>query len=54
MSKLNIDQSSIKKLFEDKKSDFLIHDYQRPYAWTEAECQTLWDDILSFRFLVMM
>lgn len=24
MSKLNIDQSSIKKLFEDKKSDFLI------------------------------
>lgn len=33
MSKLNIDQSSIKKLFEDKKSDFLIPDYQRPYAW---------------------
>lgn len=50
MSKLNIDQSSIKKLFEDKKSDFLIPDYQRPYAWTEAECQTLWDDIFEFSF----
>ena len=50
MSKLNIDQSSIKKLFEDKKSDFLIPVYQRPYAWTDAECQTLWDDIFEFAF----
>lgn len=50
MSKLNIDQSSIKKLFEDKKSDFLIPDYQRPYAWTDVECQTLWDDIFEFAF----
>ena len=50
MSKLNIDQSSIKKLFEDKKSDFLIPDYQRPYAWTDSECQTLWDDIFEFAF----
>ena len=48
MSKLNIDQKSIFALFNDKKSDFLIPDYQRPYAWTEAECQTLWDDIFTF------
>ena len=50
MSKLNIDQSSILKLFSDKKSDFLIPDYQRPYAWSDAECQTLWDDIFEFAF----
>lgn len=50
MSKLNIDQSSIRKLFEDKKSDFLIPDYQRPYAWGEDECQTLWEDIFEFAF----
>lgn len=50
MSKLNIDQKTIKELFSDKKSDFLIPDYQRPYAWGEAECQTLWDDIFSFAF----
>ena len=50
MSKLNIDQSSVKKLFTDKKSDFLIPDYQRPYAWGELECSTLWDDIFSFAF----
>lgn len=50
MSKLNIDQSSIKELFTDKKADFLIPDYQRPYAWGENECQTLWDDIFAFAF----
>lgn len=48
MSKLNVDQKTIKDLFQSKKSDFLIPDYQRPYAWGEAECRTLWDDIFSF------
>ena len=50
MSKLNIDQQSVYQLFSDKKSDFLIPDYQRPYAWGETECQTLWDDIFAFSF----
>lgn len=50
MSKLNVDQQTVKRLFEDKKSDFLIPDYQRPYAWTNVECQTLWDDIFTFAF----
>lgn len=48
MSKLNIDQKSILSLFSDKKSDFLIPDYQRPYAWSDKECQRLWDDIFEF------
>lgn len=50
MSKLNVDQKSIKDLFQSKHADFLIPDYQRPYAWGEEECQTLWDDIFSFAF----
>lgn len=50
MSKLNIDQQTIKELFSNKRSDFLIPDYQRPYAWGEVECQTLWDDIFMFAF----
>lgn len=50
MSKLNIDQQTIYQLFSDKKSDFLIPDYQRPYAWEETECQQLWDDIFEFAF----
>lgn len=48
MSKLNIDQKSILSLFSDKKADFLIPDYQRPYAWSDKECQRLWDDIFEF------
>lgn len=50
MSKLNVDQKTIFNLLSDKKSDFLIPDYQRPYAWDEEQCQTLWDDIFSFSF----
>lgn len=50
MSKLNVDQKTIMLLFSDKKSDFLIPDYQRPYAWEETQCQTLWDDIFTFAF----
>lgn len=48
MAKLIVDQKTIKDLFQDKRSDFLIPDYQRPYAWGETECQTLWDDVLAF------
>ena len=50
MSKLIVDQKTIEDLFSDNKVDFLIPDYQRPYAWTELECRTLWDDIFSFAF----
>lgn len=50
MSKLNIDQKTIKSLFEDRKVNFLIPDYQRPYAWDELECNVLWDDIYEFAF----
>lgn len=50
MSKLGIEQKTIKQLLGDNKADFLIPDYQRPYAWEEKECQTLWDDIFSFAF----
>ena len=50
MSKLNVDQKSVKDLLQDSKIDFLIPDYQRPYAWGDKECQTLWDDIFEFAF----
>lgn len=50
MSKLNVDQKNIKDLLTDKYANFLIPDYQRPYAWGEDECLTLWDDIFTFAF----
>ena len=49
MSKLNVDQKTIKNLLSDNKADFLIPDYQRPYAWdAEKECFTLWEDVFAF------
>lgn len=50
MSKLNVDQKSVYDLFAHRKADFLIPDYQRPYAWSEDQCQTLWDDLFEFAF----
>lgn len=47
---LNINQRSVFQLLSDKSSFFLIPDYQRPYAWEENECTTLWDDIYFFAF----
>ncbi len=48
MSKLVVDQKTVYELFGNKNAYFLIPDYQRPYAWDEVECQTLWNDIYSF------
>ena len=48
MSKLVVDQKTVYELFGNKNAYFLIPDYQRPYAWDEVECQTLWNDIFSF------
>ena len=46
--KLNINQKTVLQLFDDKGSFFLIPDYQRPYAWTDEECSTLWNDLCTF------
>ncbi len=48
MTKLSVDHKTIFQLFGDRKTEFLIPDYQRPYAWGEEECQTLWDDLKEF------
>ncbi len=47
---LTIEQKTVFALLSDKGSYFLIPDYQRPYAWEENECSTLWNDVLSFAF----
>ncbi len=50
MSELRINQTTIEQLLGDRNADFLIPDYQRPYAWGEKECQILWDDLFTFAF----
>ena len=45
MSKLNIDQQTIKELFSNKRADFLIPDYQRPRSEERRvgkECRSRW------------
>ena len=50
MSKIEATQKTVLELFSGKAADFLIPDYQRPYAWREEECRTLWEDITAFAF----
>lgn len=46
---LNAEQKTIAQILNDpNRPRFLIPDYQRPYSWKKDECETLWDDILSF------
>lgn len=45
---LIVNQKSVYDLFQGRGSEFLIPDYQRPYAWGKEECSTLWDDIFEF------
>ena len=42
MANLNIEQKKVKSLFQESKYNFLIPDYQRPYAWGEMECCLLY------------
>ena len=46
--KLHIGQKTVLQLFDDKEAFFMIPDYQRPYAWTDDECATLWEDLCLF------
>ena len=48
--KLTVEATSIRALLSGKDADFLIPDYQRPYAWEEDQCSALWDDLFSFAF----
>lgn len=45
---LSCEDKSINAFFIERNPSFLIPDYQRPYAWGEDECGTLWDDIVEF------
>ena len=52
MANLNIEQKKVKSLFQESKYNFLIPDYQRPYAWGEMECKTY--GTICFRSLSQM
>lgn len=50
MPELNVTKVSIKTLLSGKQNgkQFIIPDYQRPYAWDQEKCDTLWSDLVNF------
>lgn len=47
---LALEQKTVYELFAWHSQKFVIPSYQRPYAWTEEQCQTFLDDLLDFAF----
>ncbi len=46
---IEVNKQSVKQLLESgKEHPFVIPEYQRPYAWSEDEVQTLFDDLWDF------
>jgi len=46
---ISVNKESISELLRSgAKKKFVIPEYQRPYAWSEEECKTLWDDLMNF------
>lgn len=46
---IEINKKSVKEFLDaGKKQKFIIPEYQRPYAWSEDEVQTLFDDIVEY------
>ena len=46
---IEINKKSMREfLGSGKKERFIIPEYQRPYAWTDEEVQTLFDDLVEY------
>ena len=46
---IEVNKQSVKQLLESgKEHPFVIPEYQRPYAWTEEQIETLFDDLWDF------
>ena len=42
---IEVNKQSVKQLLETGKvNKFIIPEYQRPYAWTDEQIQTLFED----------
>ena len=48
---ISVNKQTIEQfLLNARTKPFIIPDYQRPYAWEEDECRTLWNDLFTFAF----
>lgn len=48
MAELKVDKKTIIDLFSHKDAYYLVPAYQRPYAWDETHCETIWNDLREF------
>ena len=47
MSRITGETQSVFNFIGEDNRGFLVPEYQRPYSWTEKECEQLWDDLLN-------
>ena len=46
---IEVNKQSVKQLLETGKvNKFIIPEYQRPYAWTDEQIQTLFEDLAEY------
>lgn len=46
---IEVNKQTVKQLLETgKNKKFVIPEYQRPYAWTADQIQTLFDDLVEY------
>lgn len=46
---IEVNKQSVKQLLETGKANkFIIPEYQRPYAWTDEQIQTLFEDLVEY------
>src|SRR5699024_6464455 len=46
---ISVNKQKLKQLLESgKNSKFIIPEYQRPYAWSDEQIQTLFDDLVEY------
>ena len=46
---IEMNKQSVKQLLETGKvNKFIIPEYQRPYAWTDEQIQTLFEDLVEY------
>ena len=48
MSKITGETKTVFNFIGEDSRGFLVPEYQRPYSWTEKECEQLWDDLLNY------
>lgn len=52
---IEVNKQSVEALLGSGKSKpFVIPEYQRPYAWTDEQVETLFEDLWDFMFAIGM